>query len=104
MEDTSNLCSILSINITHPKYTLQIKIIVTSRIININILLANLSLNFDLNLGTKMVSELNNDPHIPINDEDDYISDEEYDANPVPIRYFHNGIEFNDLNWHYPYP
>ena len=66
-------------------------------------------------LGTEMVSEPINDPIIPINDltlpkkntlnnNDDYISDEEFDANLVPIRYFNNGIELDDSDWHYPYP
>ena len=59
------------------------------------ILLANSSLNFDLNLGTEMVSEPINDPtilrnnlHIPLSNNNDYISDEEFEVNSVPTRYF----------------
>ena len=39
-----------------------------------------------------------NNLRIFLNNNDDYISDEEFDANPVPIRYFNNGIEFDDSN------
>ena len=104
MEDSTNSFNTLSINIIHLEYTLQIKISFTSRITNINILLANSNFNFDLNLGTEMVSEPRNDLHIPLNNNDDYISNEEYDANPVSIRYFDNGIEFDDSDWHYSSP
>ena len=51
-----------------------------------------------------MVLEPNSDPHIPLNNEDNYLFDEKYDANPVPIRYFDSIIEFDDSNWHYPSP
>ena len=85
-------------------------------------MLANPSLNYvSANLGTEMVSEPNdpinliNDPLIPIknltmsinyrqNNDDDYISDENFDTNPVPIRYFNNGVEVDDSDWHYPSP
>ena len=41
MENISNLLSTLSINIVHPEYTLQIKISFASRILNIDVMLAN---------------------------------------------------------------
>ena len=62
-----------------------------------------------------VASEPINDPTIPtnnlinpinykLNNDDDYISDEDFDANPVPIRYLNNGIEFDDSDWYYPSP
>nr|XP_027067538.1 beta-glucosidase 13-like [Coffea arabica] len=38
------------------------------------------------------------------NNDDDYISDEDFDIDPVPIRYFNNGVEVDDSDWHYPSP
>ena len=136
MENMSNLFSTLSINIMHPEYNLEIKISFESRTVNINIVLANPSLNYvSANLGTEMVSEPNdlisiplipidfmnnltiviNDPLIPINNptrtinyrqnnDDDYISDKDFETNPVPIRYFNNEVEYDDSDWHYPSP
>ena len=56
MENISNSFSTLSINIIHPEYNLEIKISFESRTVNINIVLANPSLNYvSANLGTEML-------------------------------------------------